>query len=190
VLTNTNTGAAVAIGIDSAEYSDKPGDPFHLDVGGHIQDTPLIMRLEIQKKRPNDALGGGLPYQLETEAAGTRLALAGRLVFPLRKRGLTHRLSLNGDRLDSLEPLLNVSLPQWGPYQMTGVISARPEGYSLLDATVSTGDSRFLGQLYIETAGPRPKVTANLEATTLQLTDFRRKAFQLTIMINIIIFNQ
>ena len=70
---------------------------------------------------------------------------------------------------------------------MTGVISAPPEGYSLLDATVSTGDSRFLGQLYIETAGPRPKVTANLEATTLQLTDFRRKAFQLTILINVII---
>ena len=176
VLTNANTGAAVAIGIDSAEFSDKPGDPFHLDVGGHIQDTPLTMRLEIQKKRPNDALGDGLPYQLETETAGTRLALAGRMVFPLRKRGLTHRLSVSGDRLDSLEPLLNVSLPPWGPYQMTGVISARPEGYSLSDATVSIGDSRFLGQLYIETVGPRPKVTANLEATTLQLTDFERKS--------------
>ena len=59
---------------------------------------------------------------------------------------------------------------------MTGVISARPEGYSLSDATVSIGDSRFLGQLYIETVGPRPKVTANLEATTLQLTDFERKS--------------
>ena len=176
VLTDANTGAAVAIGIDRAEYSDKPGDPFLLDFGGHIQDTPLTMRWEIQKKRPNDALGDGHPYQLETEAAGTRLALTGRLVFPLRKRGLKHRLAVSGNRLDSLEPLLNVSLPPWGPYEMTGVIRVQPEGYSLSDAAVSIGDSRFLGQLNIGTAAARPKVTANLEATTIQLTDFGRKA--------------
>ncbi|MGD2000887.1 MAG: AsmA-like C-terminal region-containing protein, partial [Desulfobacterales bacterium] len=176
VLTDTNTGAAVTIGIDRAEFSDKPGDPFRLDVGGHIQDTPLTMRWEIQKKRPNDAPGDGHPYQLETEAAGTRLALTGRLVFPLRKRGLEHRLVVSGNRLDSLEPLLTVSLPPWGPYEMTGVIRVQPDGYSLSEAAVSIGDSRFRGQLYIGTAAARPKVTANLEATTMQLADFGRKA--------------
>jgi len=99
-----------------------------------------------------------------------------RLVFPLRKRGLEHRLVVSGNRLDSLEPLLTVSLPPWGPYEMTGVIRVQPDGYSLSEAAVSIGDSRFLGQLYIGTAAARPKVTANLEATTMQLADFGRKA--------------
>jgi uncharacterized protein involved in outer membrane biogenesis len=176
VLKDANTGATVTIGLHSAEYADRPGEPLQLNLRGHIRDIPLSVRWEAQKKRPEDAPDAGHAYRFEAEVAGTRLELTGHLVFPLKRRGVAHRFFVSGGRLDSLEPLLNISLPPLGPFEVSGVLRIPLEGYSLSDATVSMGDSRFIGQLDVVTSGPRPKVAANLKAKTIQLRDFGRKA--------------
>lgn len=170
VLKDAHT--AVAISLDSANFADRPGEPFRLDLRGHIQDSPLKIRWEIKKKHPEEASSAGRAYQFEAEVAGARLVLTGHLVFPLGRRGVAHQLTINGDWLNNLEPLLNVSLPPLGPYEASGVIRILPEGYSLSNAVVSIGDSRFLGQFQIVTEGPRQKVEANLQAKTIQLLDF------------------
>ncbi|MEE4112046.1 MAG: AsmA family protein [Desulfobacteraceae bacterium] len=164
--------AAVAIHLDKAEYADKPGDPFRLDVHGRIKDFPLTMRCLVQKKLSDDAAHPGRAFDFEAEVAGTRLELTGSLVFPLTRRGVAHRFHLIGERLSHLSPLLNVYLPPVGPYKAAGVIRIQPEAYLLSDTEVSIGASRFLGKMRFVTEGPRPKVEANFEAKVIQLTDF------------------
>jgi hypothetical protein len=170
VLKDTHT--TVDISLDKAEYADRPDEPFRLDLLGHIENIPVKIRWEIQKKHPEDAPGRGRAHQFDADVADAHLALTGHVAFPLRRRGVANQLTISGNRLNSLEPLLNVSLPPLGPYEASGVIRILPEGYSLSDAAVSIGDSRFLGQFNIVTEGPRQKVEVNLKAKTIQLMDF------------------
>ena len=160
------------INIDSAEYSDVPGEPFRLDVRGHIHDAPLTVRWVTQKDHSEDRPGTGLTSRLEAELADARLSISGQLVFPLRIRGIPHQLNISGKQLNSLEPLLNISLPPLGPYEVSGVIRILPEGYHLTDAVFSVGDSRFLGHIQIDSEDSRPKVAASLQAETINLQDF------------------
>jgi uncharacterized protein involved in outer membrane biogenesis len=164
--------AAIAIRLDSAEYADRPGEPFQLDVYGHLKDSPLKMRWLVQKKLSEGATRQGRSFEIEVEMAGTRLELTGNLIFPLRRRGEAHRFHLSADRFSRLSPLLNLSLPPLGPFEASGVIRIQPEAYLLSDAVVSVGGSRLRGRIRIVTEGPRPKMEANLEAQTIQLQDF------------------
>lgn len=164
--------AAIAIRLDSAEYADRPGEPFQLDVHGQLKDSPLKMRWLVQKKLSEGATRKGRSFEIEVEVSGTRLELTGNLIFPLRRRGEAHRFHLSADRLSRLSPLLNLSLPPLGPFEVSGVIRIQPEAYLLSDADLSVGGSRLLGRIRIVTEGPRPKVEANLEAKTIQLQDF------------------
>ena len=91
MLKDANTGATVTIGIRSAEYTDRPGEPFQLNLRGHIRDIPLSVRWEAQKKHPEDAPDAGYAYRFEAEVAATRLVLTGHMVFPLKRRGVAHR---------------------------------------------------------------------------------------------------
>ena len=57
-----------------------------------------------------------MPFSVTVEAAGTHLELKGNVALPIDQLAMRMKLSVHGERLDSLDQLAHVQLPPWGPW--------------------------------------------------------------------------
>lgn len=171
-LHDANTQAGLDIGIAKASYRAMTGEPRRLTIDGRIGEIPLEIGLEIDPVLPALARGK-LPFSLKAAASGARVELNGLLDLPLSNRNLGLKMVLGGEKLDSLNPLLGVSLPPLGPYRMEGDLQVGSQGYSLENLLLRVGSSKLSGGMNLQTTAEHPLLTAALVADTVQLDDFR-----------------
>ncbi len=81
-------------------------------------------------------------------------------------------ISLEGERLDSLDTLIGLSLPPLGPHAMQGRFSAHMNGRFDSEIEVQVGESRLVGTLEVELGATPPRARLSLVSDTIQLQDF------------------
>lgn len=119
------------------------------------------------------------PYRIDLRAAAgpTRAHARGTLLDPLRLRGFDLALSITGQNLDDLFPLIGVALPPTPPYALNGRFTRTIDApmrstwkYDGFSGTV--GDSDLSGNAHVSAGGKgRPYLKADLRSARLDLDD-------------------
>ena len=113
------------------------------------------------------------PYPLKADltVGRTGVRVDGTITSLLKFSAMDMRLSLRGDSLAQLFPLLGIAFPQTRAYATEGRIvhSGRSWRYEKFSGRI--GDSDIAGTLQVDTGGKRPAMKAELESKLLDLAD-------------------
>ena len=139
----------------------------------HVSDVPKIGPFEVSgsiktKKGKwnlsNLKLHAGTKDQVVIQLAGTVLDLTS-------VEGTDLDVSLTGEDLARIGPLLNTQLPFEGPFRVTGHVSATADRvYDVSHLEASVQKSRLEGNVTLNLKSDTPVITSRLKAETLNLT--------------------
>ncbi len=132
-------------------------EPWPLELVFDVADTNLTVKTRIEE-----------PISLGEPAADESAAVP---MLPAGRRFGQVDVSISGESLESLEPLVGVDLPRWGPHAFTGAFEAFEGGRYRAGIEVKVGTSTLEGTLEAVT-GERPRIDVALASPTVQLDDF------------------
>ncbi|MFQ5958324.1 MAG: AsmA family protein [Alphaproteobacteria bacterium] len=122
--------------------------------------------------RLSDAQGGFRVSELSAHV-GTKgeryFAVSGSLDDPFALAGFDLSLVLEGRDLATLGALAGVDLPPAGPVDISGRVTDLGRVYTVRDLEASVGASDVAGQVAIDIAGPRPRISGELTSSLLDL---------------------
>ena len=133
------------------------GKPFQLDANG----GPLF-NLEPSK-----------PYEFEAKITASDIDLQTRIniLKPFDLNDLDVKFSVNGNDLADVYYLTGLALPNTPAYHLAATVHERGTEFTIADLQGHLGTSDLSGKVQLQTAGRRPKLTAQLSSTTLNMAD-------------------
>jgi hypothetical protein len=167
-------------------------EPLRLDLTGHLglKSAALPYHITLHGGPPVDLFTGSQPWPLELVVEIAEMTLSVRTqaeepislglidwnldavpMLPPGRRFGKLDVALNGEALRSLEPLLLIDLPPWGPITFEGGFEAFEGGRYAADIALGVGQSRLEGTLEAQDADP-PRIDVKLRAPSIQLDDF------------------
>jgi uncharacterized protein involved in outer membrane biogenesis len=190
VYQNDATGGSVAFALDELAGGAATDAPLEIAMRGSYRKQPY--RMSVNGGNPMDLLTGetAWPFEISLEIAETELRLsalvdegerdfAGALDGRGEAGALEGRrlgeigISLGGERLDSLDELVGLSLPPLGPHAFEGRFRAFAGGRYQADVEIGVGSSELRGTLELEAQRDPPRVVLDLVSEDVQLDDFR-----------------
>jgi len=113
------------------------------------------------------------PFRIHLDAhAGATHAIAdGSLTNPFQLQVFDLQFQLSGQDLDDLYPLIGIAIPSSPPYQLKGQLQRDHERWRYEKFSGRVGDSDLAGDVEIDVAGERPRLTANLLSRRLDFDD-------------------
>jgi uncharacterized protein involved in outer membrane biogenesis len=156
-----------------------PGQPLKVDLDGTIDVTPVMIRVTGAELPDLLKTGSRVPFGLMFEAASTRLELNGKVTLPVTQGEFDLDLTVKGERFDTLDRLVRVQLPHWGPWSAGGRFRVSKSGYQVDDLALRVGESTLNGGGSLVTTGVRPRVDIALSAPRVQLDDFKLTGWSL-----------
>lgn len=145
--------------------------PVALQVGGLFRGAPFELRMDGAPYPELMRQSERWPIRATVHIAQTHLSLDGAL--QPRSGDFSVAVQAQGALLSSLDPLLGRDLPALGPYSWRGRV-LRERGVLGADAVrIRVGSSDARGSLRLNLSSPRPALSGELEAQTLNLADFR-----------------
>lgn len=178
-VTAINSGQRLEYRIDECRGAVKIGEPFFLNFKGKINTHPYTIGVKV------GSLSEFLTTQkswaeINGEIAETKFMLVGDVQLPASKGSANLSISVSGDNLNSLNPLLNVDLPPFKKYGVVCEFNARKGKASLKKLDVHVGTSRFVGSGSLSRYYPenspgkaKPYIKTQLTAELIQLDDFK-----------------
>ncbi len=173
VLREPNMNTQLQMALASGSLSARPGERLALKLSGAIDQQPVEIALRSATLKELADMARRVPFELDVEAAQTRLQLSGSIDRDIDARDAELALAVRGPRLDTLDRLARVSLPPWGPWSASGRFRMSARGYAVEDLQLQVGSSRLQGRGTMDTAQARPKIDVALSAPLVQLDDFR-----------------
>lgn len=172
-----NTKSQLQIGLSKGSLSAQPGERVTLSLSGAVDTMPVEIRLRSATMKALADAQARIPFELMIDAASTRLQLTGSVDRDIDARDVELALDARGDRLDTLDRLLRVSLPPWGPWSAAGRFRMNARGYAVDDLRLQVGGSKLQGRGVMDTAQGRAKIDVGLESPLIQLDDFQMKGW-------------
>lgn len=112
------------------------------------------------------------PVDLDARNGATHIRLTGTLREPLRLAGADLKLTLEGDDLDALSPLIGIPLAPTPPYSLTGRLDYADGRIRFRDFDGRVGDSDLSGHFDVDPrGGERPRIDAVLASKRVVLDD-------------------
>lgn len=171
-LRDPNTGGQLTLGLNRGVLSAQPGQRVALALDGTVDAIPVMVHLRSATLSELADLRRRLPFELALEAASTSARLSGSMDRDIEARDMTLALEMRGERLNSLDKLLRVALPPWGPWSATGRFRMDARGYAVDQLQLGVGGSQLQGRGALDTGSGRPRLEIALHAPLVQLDDF------------------
>jgi uncharacterized protein involved in outer membrane biogenesis len=111
------------------------------------------------------------PVKLEAIASGTTLKGEGSVVMTENRKVLQIATRIKGNRLEELGPLVGVSLPAMGKFNLSADVSSGGDVHEAGNLKVQLGTHRLTGSLRWEDKTPRPFLTGKLTSDRLTLSE-------------------
>ncbi|WP_313402096.1 AsmA family protein [Stenotrophomonas sp.] len=108
---------------------------------------------------------------LDAQAGATHAIADGSLTNPFQLQVFDLQFQLSGQDLDDLYPLIGIAIPSSPPYQLKGQLQRDHERWRYEKFSGRVGDSDLAGDVEIDVAGERPRLTANLLSRRLDFDD-------------------
>lgn len=147
------------------------GKPFTLSMKGRLLKEPYTTTIEIGSL--HELLEENKSWmEIKTEIAKTSFDFSGAIDLAQVTEILTLEAVVAGDRLDSLNDLLNIDLPPLKSYRAGAQLALRKKRAELSDFVIQVGRSKLAGKMNVDNSGAKPKSTIELSAPLIQLNDF------------------
>ncbi|MEN5209909.1 AsmA family protein [Stenotrophomonas terrae] len=108
---------------------------------------------------------------LDARAGPTHAIASGSLTNPFQFQVFDLQFQLSGQDLEDLYPLIGIAIPSSPPYRLDGQLKRDHERWRYEKFTGRVGDSDLAGDVEIDVAGERPRLTANLLSKRLDFDD-------------------
>ena len=169
---DANQRSVATLILNQGRLSAAPAQPLTLSLEGGVDEHPV--ELMVRSASANELLNPRLPvpFELTVSAARSQLQLVGTLNRTKQEPDLELQLKASGERLDSVNHLLRVAMPPWGPWSAQGRFRIAPGVYSVDELNLAMGSSSLQGHGKLETTSHPPRLTINLATPQIQLDDF------------------
>lgn len=168
-----NTQGQLQVRVAQGTLSAQPGERVTLALSGAVDGMPLNLRLRSATLKALAEAQRRIPFELAVETSKTKLQLVGSVDRDLDARDIELALDLRGERLDTLDRLLRVSLPPWGPWSAEGRFRMNAHGYAVDSLRLQVGSSILSGRGTVDTTTGKSKIDIALDAPLIQLDDFK-----------------
>ncbi|HZQ00840.1 MAG TPA: AsmA family protein [Reyranella sp.] len=143
----------------------------HLSLKGHLQKQPLTVRFAGGSALMLRQTDQPYPVDLAIDYGPTKLALKGTLQDPLQWKGADVELSLSGQSLSDIYPLLGIPGPRTPPYHLSGRLEREPGIWKVTKTAWHAGNSDLSGDIVIDERNKPGHLSANLMAQRLDFAD-------------------
>lgn len=178
-LQDPNTGAKLPVEIVDGGIMVAPEEPISLEVNGKIDQTPVAFIIQGTSLAELVNQPEAMTVHIGADAAGANLTLDGRLALPIHRQDASLEMTFEGASLDSLEKLVHVDLPPFGPYRLNARFAIVKTGYELSNLHLKVGSSQLDGTMKLNTSGAKPLTEVQLTSKRLQLDDFSTAGWEL-----------
>ncbi len=165
-------GEGIPIAITRGEVSSQSGKPVAVNLDGTIDSIPIHIGMHGMELISYIGSPQELPLTINVEAADTTLDFSGNLTLPISNKAVSLGMTIQGEKLDSLNQLLKTDLPPFGPYSIGAKFSMQEQGYELSDMRIQIGSSELSGNMYLNMTSDKPDTKVQLVSTLLQISDF------------------
>ena len=146
--------------------------PVELHIDGRIAGEPITIDFKSNRLLEFFDDVHKLDVDLISSVADTGIILKGTLDLPVKTRKFQLDISIRGDHLEKLNPIINTDFPSFNDFSLTGNLIANNKGYVLKSARASVGGSQLQASIIIETSVKKPQWHINLRSPQIQLEDF------------------
>lgn len=162
-----------------ATLTSKGSQGITADFSGKIGKEPVSFTLQTQAL--SDFVNGAKKARLAVSATvvKTKIELHGETALPLRSSTLNLGFMVSGEKLDEWNSLLVSDLPPVGPYKLSGIFKATPDGYQLSEFKSKINHSDLNGEIDIQMTGDRPVWKMDLVSNLFQIEDFMVEGYTL-----------
>jgi len=172
ILRDPNTKASADIGIKKGTIQALAGKPITFELDGRLKETPININIQTETLAAFAGKIDRLPLNFDIQAAGTRLNMTADVALPITGKAMGFQIDLKGEKLNTLDGLLDVSLPPLGPYSLGGHFAMDDKGYRISEFEMRIGQSDLTGNAVLSTTGAKPDLNIELGTRTLQIDDF------------------
>jgi uncharacterized protein involved in outer membrane biogenesis len=150
-----------------------PGGPqqIRLALEGTLADQKLALRFTGGSALMLRDTSEPYPLDLSVDYGSTHLAVRGTVDDPLQFQGARVQLSLSGQDLADIFPLLGIPGPPTPPDRLTGALSREPGIWHLDKVAWHAGESDLAGGIAVDQRSKPGLVTANLVSDHLAFAD-------------------
>ena len=142
-----------------------------LSMKGNLENQPLTLQF----------IGGSMimlrdtetpyPIDLDVHYGDTHLTVKGKLQDPMQFKGADVILTLSGQNLSQIYPLLGIPGPRTPPYQISGQLDRAGQSWKVTNMKWHVGDSDLAGDLTLDEGVKPAKLTAKLVSQNLVFAD-------------------
>jgi len=157
--------------IDECTGDMLPGKPFVLLMKGKLVGEPYVTTIEIGSLQEL-VEDNRSRMEIKTEIAKTQFDFAGSLDLARALRSMQLNATVTGERLDSLNGLLDLDLPPLKSYKAGAQLAMRRDRIELTDLVLQVGKSKLTGKMTADRSGAKPDVAIDLNSPLIQLNDF------------------
>jgi hypothetical protein len=172
-IRDRQTNKAVLVRVAKGGISAGPNEKVTLKLAGAINDNAIDIKVDTGTAKELMDLSKRIPFELNTKLAKTQLNLAGSLSRKIDDADVDLRLKINGQSLSDLNQLLDVDIPSWGPWGLSGLFKMTNKGYEVNNFDLTVGESILKGKGTLLTDLKPVKLDINLNAHQIRLDDFR-----------------
>jgi hypothetical protein len=115
-------------------------------------------------------------FRLKEHSGATHLSGGGFLQQPFDFRDLHGSFTAAGPDMKDLYFLVGLSLPDTGPFHLSGKLTRQGKRFVYSDLAVSSGKSDLGGTLSVDSSGGRSRIEADLSSGWLRLADIGARA--------------
>ena len=169
---DANQRSVAKLLINQGSLSAAPSEPLTLSLKGGVDENPveLMVRSATAKELLNPRLP--VPFTLTVSAARSQLQLMGSVNRTKQEPDIELQLLASGERFDSVNHLLRVAMPPWGPWTAQGRFRISTNVYTVDELILKLGSSSLQGQGRLDTHLSPAQLSINLTAPQIQLDDF------------------
>jgi uncharacterized protein involved in outer membrane biogenesis len=178
-IQDPNTNASLKIRILEGLVTASAGQPVTWVVDGRIKEEPVKIKIKGDRLAALAEKKVRLPLDIIAETAGVQLKLDSVFDLPFEPNKVDFKMSLSGERLDSINHFMGVNLPPYGPYELGGRFQLKKNGYYLTDLAVRVNQSHMTGEMSLDTVARPPRLDIDLTTRKLQIDDFKTGGWSL-----------
>lgn len=172
LYTDATSGASHEARIDELTINGQGMDsPIEIAFEGGYNKADI--RMDGNLGAPEEAMAPTQPYpvDLEVEAGGANIAIAGTIAEPMAAKGLDLTVSVEGEELGALSSLAGTEVPPLGAYSMSTKVTGEPAtALNLVGFEGALAGSDVAGDVTLNLTGKRPRLEAKLKSKLIDVT--------------------
>jgi uncharacterized protein involved in outer membrane biogenesis len=160
------------IRIERGSASAHEKGPLEASIAARLDKAPLSLSVQAGPGASGKEGDTSWPLKLEASASGATLKGNGAVVSTETGNALQMAARIDGKRFESLGPLIGVSIPAIGKFNLSADISSYGDVHAANNLRIQMGVNRLTGRVRWEDKAPRPALTGKLSSERLNLSKF------------------